>query len=933
MEMCHSRLNRIRPDGGAGNAGLTIASKAQFVRPFSFAAALAVIASFAGELSAQLGYSIRGNEIVVDRSSHWEQWAVAGGTAEITGDGSVGPRFMRKEINAALNATEFENEAQGAAFDDGPGGVSAGSNGSEARFLIDGDPATTWGPDTDRPLSEWWAEVNLGRIVVASRVVVRFAEEGEGDPFLQFKVLAWRHAPPRGAPELWLNGAPDIPKYWELGRTDKPNKSRKVFEFVPDPEANNTFRPPESLIRASSNFAGDAIDRIQVIATDSDFDRASEVLPEGGMTAEERYLALPDHERGAVDHYRREPSGRETLISPGEYENIRAERRGSIRYFRRERPRVAEIEVWTSGDNLALGMAERGGSVNIEFPSPGLGWKDITAVAVDGRHSTAHTVTLFRHFGPADFVVDLGALYWIDTMQFLMDGKDAIDEMAVDVSDGSRAPDGSIKWNRAAGEVTGLGVGGVGSHFGYSCDHCAGEGAQNFRQYAIEPTRARYLRGTIGTLKSNPGGGGVLGTFTAFAEMLLYGEGFVPELVMDSDLIELGGSKNLSTISWEADLPGGTRIEIQTRSGNELIENFLYFDSNGNPVEPVDDPAAAKSKYDRLPKSKKGEVKSFFTPGGDWSAWSPPYQFKGADITSPSPREFMQIRATLFSASADAGASLHSIAVDFSDPVADRMVGEVFPSQVVDLGKPLDLSFFIRPSFSSSRQRFDELRIEATGGATMELVEALVGSDEDFAGDAAKIYPAAELEVIDSADSTLWFRLPEPVERGTDLVEVRFRPTIFSTSTSFKVAGQNSEEPGFWQRVDAGDATELVHSQTTAVLALSGNEVISNLSTGSGVITPNGDGINDIMTFHFTVSRINSEREVTLTIFDLGGSVVRQKMEKRADPRGSYAVSWPGDDDSQSLVPPGIYIARIDIDVDSASATSTSAHRLIHVAY
>ena len=175
---------------------------------------------------------------------------------------------------------------------------------------------------------------------------------------------------------------------------------------------------------------------------------------------------------------------------------------------------------------------------------------------------------MFRHFGPADFVVDLGALYWIDTMQFLMDGKDAIDEMAVDVSDGSRAPDGSIKWTRAAGEVTGLGVGGVGSHFGYSCDHCAGEGAQKFRQYDIEPTRVRYLRGTIGTLKSNPGGGGVLGTFTAFAEMLLYGEGFVPELVMDSDLIELGGSKNLSTISWEADLPRGTRIEIQTRSGN-----------------------------------------------------------------------------------------------------------------------------------------------------------------------------------------------------------------------------------------------------------------------------------------------------------------------------------------------------------------------------
>ena len=658
-----------------------------------------------------------------------------------------------------------------------------------------------------------------------------------------------------------------------------------MFEFIPDPEANNTFRPPESLIPAGDSFAGDAIDRIQIIATDSDLDRASEVLPEGGMTAEERYLALPDDERGAVDHYRREPSGRETLISRGEYENIRAERRGSVRYFRRERPRVAEIEVWTSGDNLALGMAERGGSVNIEFPSPGLGWKDITAVAVDGRHSTAHTVTLFRHFGPSDFVVDLGALYWVDTMQFLMDGKDAIDEMAVDVSDGTRAPDGSIKWTRAAGEVTGLGVGGVGSHFGYSCDHCAGEGALKFRQYDIEPTRVRYLRGTIGTLKSNPGGGGVLGTFTAFAEMLLYGEGFVPELVMDSDLIKLGGSKNLSTISWEADLPEGTRIEIQTRSGNELIENFLYFDSKGNPVEPVDDPEAAKSKYDRLPKSKKGEIKSFFTPGGDWSAWSPPYQFQGADITSPSPREFMQIRATLLSERARRGGFF---ALDHGGFLRSgrrshgrRSVSQPGRGSGKTSGPVLLHS---APRFSSSTQRFDELRIEATGGATMEMVEALVGSDEDFAGDAAIVYPAAELEVIGSADSTLWFRLPEPVERGTDLVEVRFRPTIFSTSTSFKVAGQNSEEPGFWQRVDAGDATELVNSQTTAVLALSGNEVISNLSTGSGVITPNGDGINDMMTFRFTVARINSEREVRLDDF-------RPRRQRRPSDNGKEGGS------------------------------------------
>lgn len=880
------------------------------------------------------GYDTRsnGNQIVVDNSAHWQQWAVAGGTVEITPDGSVGPRFIRKNVNAALNAVDFATDLEGSAFDDGPGGAKAGSNDGEASLLIDGTDAS-WGPDPDSPLSDWWAEINLGRVVVVNRIVVRFADEEVGDPFLQFKVLAWRHAPPRGAPELWLNGAPDIPKYWELGKTDSPNKGQRVFEFFPDPEAANSYRPPESLIPASESFDGDSIDRIQILATDSDGDRGAEVADALA------YDALPADGKGAVDYYRQEPSGRTTRLAgaPGvkpvvEYAGLDPARQGPIRYYRKERPRIAEIEVWTAGDNLALGMLDRGGTVEVEFPAPGLGWKDVTATTVDGRHGTGPSITLFRHFGPTDFVADLGALYWIDTMQFLMDGKDAIDEMSVDISDGTLAADGSIKWTRAAGEVTGLGVGGTGSHFGYSCDHCAGEGALKFRQFDIELSRVRYLRGTIGTLKTDPGGGGVLGTFTGFAEMLLYGEGFVPELFMESDLIELGSSKNLNTIEWEADLDPGTRIEIQTRSGDELHENFLYFDSNGTPVEPVSNPEEAKVKYDKLPKSRKGDIKSFFSPGGDWEPWSAPYKFQGADITSPSPREYMQIRATLLSDDPERSATLHAITVNLSDPVADRIVGEVFPNRVEALGKPHELSLFIRPSFSSASQRFDEIRIDATGGTAMELVDARLGRDEDFANDEATVFAVSELEVMDTADSTMWFRLPDAINQAVDLVEVRFRPTIFSTSTSFKIA-VDSRARGFWQRVDAGNAVEELQSETLAVLALAGNEVIDNLAISSPVVTPNGDNVNDVLTFEFTVARISTAREVKLSVFDLSGGGVWEEVLMRTDPRGNYAIAWPGVDQSGMKVPPGIYVARIDVDVDSGSATSTSAHRVVHVAY
>ena len=40
-----------------------------------------------------------------------------------------------------------------------------------------------------------------------------------------------------------------------------------------------------------------------------------------------------------------------------------------------------------------------------------------------------------------------------------------------------------------------------------------------------------------------------------------YGEGYQPEVVLESPLIDLSSSMNLTTLHWEADIPPGTRIE------------------------------------------------------------------------------------------------------------------------------------------------------------------------------------------------------------------------------------------------------------------------------------------------------------------------------------------------------------------------------------
>ena len=81
------------------------------------------------------------------------------------------------------------------------------------------------------------------------------------------------------------------------------------------------------------------------------------------------------------------------------------------------------------------------------------------------------------------------------------------------------------------------------------------------------------------------------------------------------------------------------------------------------------------------------------------------------------------------------------------------------------------------------------------------------------------------------------------------------------------------------------------------------------------------------------MARLNATKAVKLTIYDLGGEQVGEVIERRPDPRGSYALAWPGTDAAGRVVPPGIYIARIEVDVDSDAATSTAVERTIYVAY
>ena len=90
-------------------------------------------------------------------------------------------------------------------------------------------------------------------------------------------------------------------------------------------------------------------------------------------------------------------------------------------------------------------------------------------------------------------------------------------------------------------------------------------------------------------------------------EIQVFANGHLPILEMTSDLIDLGSSKTLTTIDWEADIPSGTAVEVRTRTGNDLREVNRYFKKDGTEV-------ANKEEYEKQPSFYQGDILTEFLP-------------------------------------------------------------------------------------------------------------------------------------------------------------------------------------------------------------------------------------------------------------------------------------------------------------------------------
>ena len=749
-------------------------------------AAILLLWSNPGFAQEQPGYRIDTGkrQITVNTDKHWGQWllgdldqpidSVRQDVLELRmkdggGDALLVPREFRRQVDALTDAPAFSHvidardEQQFINVLEGPratGGVkNAGSNLALAEGAIDrGDDRyrTYWQPDLDEPSFKWWIEFDMGRLVSAEKIILRFVDEELGDPFLQFRVMV-------STGLLRFDSKVRPLDYRTVGGTTRGIRDQREFVFDLEPD-----------VKADPDFTGTPVQYVRIVVTDSNLDRAGEV------TREVYENDLSPDSRGRIEYYLKSFDGDEVLTTREVYETVETEepdRLGSVRWYRRERPRLADVQVIATGDNIALGILERGGRLTYLGKVP-----DILTNAFNGSFLDEWRSTLNMKPGQpraeegGPLIVDLGALFWVDAFRILGNPKAAQYPLwgwTVRVSDGSTASDGTPIWNRVSPPERERNA--TTDRFIYAEDR-------------FEPLRTRFIE-----FVHLDGSNTAVPTHVGIRQLQVFGEGRVAGVVLTSPLIEFKDRSNrrqaraLTRVEWVGDTPPGTRIEVRTQTGNEVVPKWRFFLTDGQEV--------TRDKYwhRRTREKDRGDSLATFTPGVDWSAWSRAYEHSGDRFVSPSPRRFLKLEARLISDRPDAVATLDSIIVHFTDPFASQVLAEVTPQIDVASGVPDTFSVFVRPLFRADEPdtstRFDEIRLLASHRTDMELIEVRAGGQEALlAGEEAEVEVFGEdgrggfvnaagdrLEVVPTRADTLWIRLPGLVNYDAGSPPVYYR--------------------------------------------------------------------------------------------------------------------------------------------------------------
>ena len=814
------------------------------------------------EEEGPVGYEVLEDRILIEAPEDWAVWEAPTGARIIRDDGTVIPRLLRGNVNAVYSAEDDSVVAL----------AVADSNPEHAMLAVDGDPTTHWEPSGLDDISTWTFELDLQRTLIVNRIVIRFADEGEGDPFRQFRVLT--------SDGLVASGrAGEI--FSRVGLVRNLSGQREfTFELTPQR-------------KVAEGIEGAIVQKVRIDVLSTAGGRAEEVSPE-------EYALLAEEDRGDVDYFLQTSSGRLIAVSQNTYADLVEEERGPIRYHRRERPRLERGRGICAGREYHChyaGRARARGAVNWPVHDFLL-FRTFT----DGLFATNKDMLFYDAVQDENQVeIDLGAKYWLDRIKLLSPDRPPF-AYQMRISDGSVDANGNFVWT-TFDERRNL------ERLLHVEEAFPRQEVRYIEFRQLEFSGSNFEKGRI-------------------SEIQAYGEGYVSEITMESPFIQLDRPRLFSHVTWEGEAPPNTRIEVRTRTGEKVTLEPHYFTMNGREI--------SEDLWRRLPDTEQTPrpppVFEEIT-GPDWSNWSQPYAESGASFKSPAPRPLVKVQMRLRSREPLQRAWLRSLRLHFVPPLVDTAFGEIYPREASSPALSKSLCSTCVPCLVSiipaltrlpcalrplSRWNLARCRWEMTTRCALVRVRACGPAD------------SSRCRAVMRAPLPCAFRLRS---RATTGYAFRFRTRVFLQSTVFSVQLQSSEQPDLLQEVVGGDATQVVATQSLSVVSrLTENSLLEDVQIEPRAITPNGDGINDRVEIRISIYHLEREKTLGVEVFDLSGRRVRDLSVQRSFPSGEHVFTWDGRDDEARIVPPGLYVMRIDIATDS-DAAGTSTARLLHVAH
>ena len=439
------------------------------------------------------------------------------------------------------------------------------------------------------------------------------------------------------------------------------------------------------------------------------------------------------------------------------------------------------------------------------------------------------------------------------------------------------------------------------------------------------------------------------------AEFFLWGEGIPKRATYKTVIFDLGTVVNFGRLFWKAtpmrlvdgvaeEAPdANVQIEIEARTGIDADPDIYYeFTDMGTRV------VVERARYQGVLKNQSSSVTNPDGLGGtltlstrpkpglragieydqqNWTFWSFPTTESDQPLNL-NRGSYLQVKLVLHSERFNEFVRLDSLWIETSPILASRVVAEIaqfgHPNPArgvaeVPLGKMTDFTYDIKADFAAGEVGFDALRI-STGSAQTEFKKLEV---DGVATDPAE---------VSVADDGFVVQLPQRISRAYNpSLRVTFAAEVFDFARTFAAEVFNAGSADLPQPVEGGDVSDAVSTNSLRVLAASAAnpQLVQDVQFSSGVITPNGDGVNDELVISYSLFALPRSVPVQLQVFSLDGRRVAQ-VQRGEQGSGPQQLHWDGRDQRGETLAPGLYLLGIGIEAENKSALQL---RPINLAY